>query len=57
MRIQWIRHATFLIEMNGAQLLVDPMLSPAGSALRRDLEVEGLSDRAYVPEDGAWVQL
>jgi len=31
-RIQFIRHATFLLEMGGARVLVDPMLGAAGTA-------------------------
>ena len=30
MKIQLIRHATMLIEINGRSILVDPMLSEAG---------------------------
>jgi L-ascorbate metabolism protein UlaG (beta-lactamase superfamily) len=31
MQIHFLRHATFILKMKGIQLLVDPMLSPAGS--------------------------
>lgn len=32
MKIQLIRHATLVVEMNGTRILVDPMLGAAGNA-------------------------
>ena len=32
MRIRFVRHATFVFEVDGLEVLVDPMLAPAGTA-------------------------
>jgi L-ascorbate metabolism protein UlaG (beta-lactamase superfamily) len=32
MRIRFVRHATFVVEVGGTAVMVDPMLAPAGSA-------------------------
>jgi len=54
MEIQLIRHATVVINIGGRKILLDPMLSGAGTMTA----VPGVANASEVciPDDGEWVK-